>query len=117
MRLDIGMRRAKKLFGTVACQVLYHVSKLADAVVTLDWVSFRIFIGEYRAGSLQYRQTDKILRSNELQTFMLPLDFLGNGAGNLRVSFGKWFRHGRICHIKNLTRTATTWLHQAPGFA
>src|SRR6202042_3222571 len=89
MWLDIGMFRAKQFLPALAGQFLDHVSEFASAVITFSRVPFRIFIREHRAGSLEHRLADKVLRSNQLQPFMLAANFVIDGGRNLRITLVK----------------------------
>ena len=81
------MLGAKKLLSAVACEVLDHVRKLASPVIAFARIPLSVFIREHRAHGFEHGFADEVLRSNQLQAFMLTADFVVNGGGNFRISF------------------------------
>ena len=93
VRLHVGMLSAKKLLGAFARQRFHHVGELAAAVITSPGIAFRVFVGEYRAGSFQHGFADKIFRSDQLEAFVLAPGFVINGSGDFRIDFCQRPRH------------------------
>ena len=98
VRLHVGMLRAKKFLDPLARQILDHVGKLASAVIALAGIPLRILIGEHRPGSLKHSLADKVLRSNQLQPFMLAANFVIDGVSDLGINFIQRTGHGGIFH-------------------
>ena len=98
VRLHVRVLGAEELFGAVARQVLDDVGKLAAAVVPLARIPFRIFVREDRTHRLEHGFAHKILRSDQLQAFMLAAGFVINRSGNRWVDFVQRTRHGRSFH-------------------
>ena len=52
-RLHIGIAAAEEFFHPLDGNGLNDICKLLPAIITLLWISFRIFIGQYRAVGFQ----------------------------------------------------------------
>src|SRR5690625_872795 len=72
MRLNVGMFRTKKIFGTLDCQAFRNIDKFATTIVPAPWIAFGIFIRQHRTGGLHNGPTNKIFRSDELDRLILP---------------------------------------------
>src|SRR5579872_4238490 len=81
------MLRPEKLFCPVPRQVLHHITELASTVVALAGISLGVLVGEYRAHRLEDSFADKILRSDQLQSFVLPPHLVINGSRDRRIHF------------------------------
>ena len=53
---------------------LGDVDELAAAVVALARIAFGVFVGQHRAGRLEHGAADEILRRDQLEAVVLPLD-------------------------------------------
>ena len=98
MRLHVGVFRSEQFLGPLARQLFHHVGKLAAAVVALAGISLGILVGEHRAHGLEHGLADKILGSNQLQTFVLAANFVVDGSGDLRIGFVEGERHAVSFH-------------------
>src|ERR1700677_3730205 len=87
------MLAAEELARAIAGEVLDDVGVLAAAIVAPPGVALGVFIGEDRAGCLQYRFGDKVLTGNHLQPLVLAESFLVKGGGDLGVNLGEGKRH------------------------
>ena len=87
MRLHVGVLGAEELLGAVARQVLDHVGELASAVVALAGIALGVLVGEDRAGGFQHGFADKVLRGDQLQTFVLAALFVLDGLRDLGINF------------------------------
>src|SRR5215469_3754114 len=94
MWLHVSMFGAKQLPGALASQLLHLIGELAAAVIALAGIAFRVFVGEHRAHGFEHGFADKILRGDQLQSFMLAADFVVNGGGNLWINFTERAGHG-----------------------
>src|SRR5208282_673744 len=81
--LHVDVLRAKEFLRPLARQIFHHVDKLASPVIALAGITFRILVGKYGSGRLQHSLADKVLRSDQLQTFMLTASFVVNSIRNL----------------------------------
>ena len=98
VRLHVGVVAAEELLGAVAGEVLDHVGELASAVVALGGIALGVLVGEDRGGRFEHGFADKVLRCDQLKTFMLAVLLVENGLGNLRVHRTERTRHRRIRH-------------------
>ena len=85
MRLDVGVLGAEQRLGAVDGQRLDDVHVLAAAVVALAGVAFGVFVREDRAGGLENRRADEVLRGDQFQAGILPFDFVPDGVRHLGV--------------------------------
>jgi hypothetical protein len=90
--LNIGVRSAKELFGTVDGQLLGLVDHLASAIPTLARITLGVFVGQHRPLRLHHRRAGEVLAGNELDVFLLPQSFAAKRVGNLGIDL----RHRRI---------------------
>ena len=98
VRLDVGVLGAEELLGALAGEVLDHVGEFASAVVALAGIAFGILVGEDRAGGFEHGLADKVLRGDQLETFVLAVLLVGNGLGDLGVHRTERTRHRCIRH-------------------
>ena len=91
--LDVGVLGAEERPGPVAGQLLGLVDHLVAAVVPLARVALAVLVGEDRPGGPQHRRRGEVLRGDELDRGVLPLDLgVDDGEQLLVVICGP--RHG-----------------------
>ena len=86
VRLDIGVVGTEELLGSFARELFGDVYELATAVVAATGVALRILIGHHRAHRSHHRWGHEVLRSNQLETLVLPKPFVLEGLSHLGVS-------------------------------
>ena len=87
MGLHIGESGVEQLAGTVDGDLLALVDDLAAAIVTLARITLGVFVGHDRTHGLQNLFTDKVFRSDELDSVHLTLFLLANQIKDFFVSF------------------------------
>ena len=120
------MLGAEKRLSAIDRQLLGNIHEFAAAVVALARIAFGIFVGQHRACRLQHRFGDKILRRDQLDARGLPLHFLAEHFGDLRIGFGQRPGHaggfGRLfCHgghhfIGRTARCKSGWQLAEPAW-
>ena len=88
IRLHIGEVAVEQLLGAIDGQRFGFVDELAAAVVAPARIALGIFVGERRAGGLQHRPADDILRGDQLDLVALPVGLAGHGGVDRRVGRG-----------------------------
>jgi hypothetical protein len=83
--LDVGVLGVEKLFGAFNRQTLHHVHILAAAVIASAGVSLGVFIVHYSGLGFQHRFAGVVFGSDQHNAVPLPLIFLLDGPGHLRV--------------------------------
>ena len=69
------MLGTEQLFGSIDCQLFYHVYELAPTVVTPPWIALRILVRQHTPNSLHNRRTCVILTCNHLKPLLLAKCF------------------------------------------
>ena len=85
MRLHVGVFGPEQFTDSLSRQIFDDIDEFTPAVVAATGISFSIFVGQHRAGRLQNGGTGIVLRSDQLQPFLLPGLFPDNRFPNSRV--------------------------------
>jgi len=85
VRLDVGVVAAEELLGARSGQLLGHVHELAPAVVALGRVALGVLVGQHRSDRLEDRRADEVLRGDQLETGVLPVDLVGHRPRDVRI--------------------------------
>jgi hypothetical protein len=86
MGLHVGEGAVEQALGAVDGELLDDVDILAAAVIALARITFRIFVGEQRAGGIEYGLGDDILRGDQLDLVLLAVGLVLDRAPDLGVS-------------------------------
>ena len=95
VRLHVGVLGAEQLLRARDRQRLGDVDELAAAVVALARIAFGVLVGQHRAGRLQHRLADEVLRGDQLEAGVLAVLFVLDGVGDLRIGGGQRAPAGR----------------------
>src|SRR5437868_11251810 len=87
MRLHVSVIGSEKFFRAINRRLLYYISPLAPAVVTLLRIAFRILVREDRTHSFQHGLAHEILRRDKLKAVGLTTNFVINRLRNQRINF------------------------------
>ena len=85
VRLHVGEGTAEQLLGPLDGQPLGLVYIFAPAVVAPPRVAFGVFVGEHAALRLQHGAGDDVLRGDQLDLLLLPLQLALDGGVDFRV--------------------------------
>jgi hypothetical protein len=89
MGLHIGEGAVEKLFGAVDGQLLHHVHVFAAGIVAPARIAFRVFVGQHRSLGLEHGAGDDVLRSDQLDLILLPVQLAGDGLGDGRIGLAQ----------------------------
>ena len=95
VRLHVRMVGAEQFLGARDRQRLGHVHELAPTVVALARVAFGILVRQHRALRFEDGAADEVLRGDEFESEFLPVAFVSNRRGELRVDRRKGTGQGR----------------------
>src|ERR1700694_568842 len=113
MRLDVRVLGAEEQLGAVAGEVLDLVDDLAAAVVALARDTLGVLVVEPRAERLEHRHRGEILRGDELEGFLLALQFGIEQCGKLRVggAHRRLLSEPGVCEgaLASIDRCAAHW--------
>ncbi len=76
MGLHIGEIAGEELLGALDGQRLGDIDELAAAVVAPARIALGIFVGQHRALGLEHRARDDVLRGDQLDLVLLPMQLL-----------------------------------------
>ena len=85
VRLHVGVLGAEQLLRAVDGERFGDVDELAAAVVALARIAFGVFVRQHRARRLQDRLADEILRRDQLEAVVLPVQLVANGLSDLGI--------------------------------
>ena len=85
MRLYICIIAAKQLFGTISCQIFYHIHALTSAIISFSRITFCIFVGQGASHSSHNCFTYPVFRSNQFNVTVLSFLLLNNSLCNLLI--------------------------------
>ena len=88
-RLHVGEVAVEQLLGALDGQRLGLVDVLAAAVVAPARIALGILVGERRAGGLQHRAADDVLRGDQLDLVALAVGLARHGRVDRRVGGGE----------------------------
>ena len=86
--LDVGVVGTEQGLDPLARQVLDLVHVDVSAVVALSRVALRVLVGQHRTAGLQHGRRGEVLRCDQLQRGVLPLEFVLDVAEELVVTGG-----------------------------
>ncbi len=89
VRLDVGEAAAEQLLRPLDRQRLDRVGRRAALIVAPARIALRIFVGEHRALRLEHRPRDDILRRDQLDLVLLPVELGGDRLGDVRIGLGE----------------------------
>ena len=78
MGLHIGEGAIEQPLGAVDGELLDDVDVLTAAVIALARISFGIFVGEERAGGVEHRLRNDVLRGDQLDLVLLAMQLVLN---------------------------------------
>ena len=87
--LDVRVLGAEQLLGPIDRQLLGDVDLLAAAVIAASGIALGVLVGEHRAGRVEHRLGDEVLRGDHLQRALLALELAPEHLGDLRVDLGQ----------------------------
>ena len=93
MRLHVGMVGAEERGGARNRRALGDVDELAASVVPLARVAFGVLVRQDRSGGLEDRLADEVFRRDQLEAAVLPVEFVAENGGNLRIGFREGAPH------------------------
>ncbi len=85
MRLHVGEGAAEQLFRPIDCQGFRHVNIDAAAIVAASGVAFGVFVGQHGPLGFQHRGGDDVLRGDQFDAVLLPVEFRADGGGKFGV--------------------------------
>src|SRR5581483_6840118 len=85
MRLHVGMLGAEQCLRPRDGGALDDVDVLAAAVIAATRVAFGVFVREHRTGGFEDRTADEVLRRDQFETVILPVQFVLDGVGDLGI--------------------------------
>ena len=91
MGLHIGVRAAEQFAGAVNRQLFGDIDIFAAAIIALAGIAFGVFVGQHRALGFQHRLGDDVLGRDQFDLVALAVQFIGDGAGDLRVGLAQAF--------------------------
>jgi hypothetical protein len=89
MGLHIGEIAGEELLGTLDGQRLGDIDELAAAVVAPARIALGIFVGQHRTLGLEDGAGDDVLRGDQLDLVLLPMQLLPDGPEDLRIALGE----------------------------
>ena len=101
VRLHVGETAREQLLGAVDRELLGDVDVLAPAVVALPGIAFRVLVGQHRAGRLEHRLGDDVLRCDELDLKLLAAELFADRDLNLGITVGN--RRGEEARLRGGT--------------
>ena len=89
MGLDVCVLGSEQRLGAVDRELLGDVDLLAAAVVTAAGVALGVLVGQHRAGRVEHRLRDEVLRGDHLQRVLLAGELAVEHLGDLGVDVGE----------------------------
>jgi len=96
--VDVG---AEELPHAVDGELLGHVDEFASAVIALAGIAFGVLVGELRALGGEYRRTDIVLGSDQLDVVFLALVLLLDRCKEVGIDPGEIALRGEHGASKN----------------
>ena len=103
VRLHVRVLGAEERLGAIDRELLRDVDPLAAAVVALARQPLRVLVREHRAGRLEDRPRDEVLRSDHLERVLLSLELALDHLRDLRIDRGQ--RLGEVGGVQVAHRT------------
>ena len=95
VRLHVHVLGAEDLFGARDGERLGNVDELAPAVVPFARVTFRVLVGQHRAGRFEHSLADEVLGGDQLEPAVLSMHFLRDRPRDLGIRIGQRAPAGR----------------------
>ena len=89
VRLHVRVLGAEQLLGAVDRQLLGDVHLLAAAVVAAPGIALGVLVRQDRAGGLEHRLGDEVLRGDHLERVLLAVELALQHLGDRRIHLGE----------------------------
>ena len=89
MGLDVRVLGPEQRLGAVDRELLGDVDLLAAAVVTAAGIALGVLVGQHRAGRVEHRLGNEVLRGDHLQRVLLASELAVEHLGDLGVDVGE----------------------------